>query len=217
MNRMCAKNNTHTYMWCEQAIIEWLRHVISIVACCHTVKLWTHAAQAFRLQHKIRWLFILWSNYTNRKWNPWIAWSWWSYSNHMLKAIMSTYSTKYVNTSINFLRTLRGVWQVRLKQDLLIVNARANLPVKQNNYYTLSKVIQGNAMVKVLPKLFVWHSSRTLLEWNGDTTKSPLHSDDVPWRVSDEKLWDESLTSCHLQVLYHQTSLKYSIYWMRNI
>jgi len=100
MNRMCAKNNTHTYMWCEQAIIEWLRHVISIVACCHTVKLWTHAAQAFRLQHKIRWLFILWSNYTNRKWNPWIAWSWWSYSNHMLKAIMSTYSTKYVNTSI---------------------------------------------------------------------------------------------------------------------
>jgi len=24
--------------------------------------------------------------------------------------------------------------------------------------------------------------------------------------VSDEKLWDESLTSRHLQVLYHQTS-----------
>ena len=28
-----------------------------------------------------------------------------------------------------------------------------------------------------------------------------------PRRVSDEKLWDESLTSRHLQVLYHQTSL----------
>jgi len=26
--------------------------------------------------------------------------------------------------------------------------------------------------------------------------------------VSDEKLWDESPTSCHLQVLYHQTSFK---------
>jgi len=37
---------------------------------------------------------------------------------------------------------------------------------------------------------------------------SPLHSDDIPWRVSDENLWDESLTSCHLQVLYHQTSFR---------
>jgi len=26
--------------------------------------------------------------------------------------------------------------------------------------------------------------------------------------VSDEKLWDESPTSRHLQVLYHQTSFK---------
>jgi len=26
--------------------------------------------------------------------------------------------------------------------------------------------------------------------------------------VSDEKLWDESRTSRHLQVLYHQTSFK---------
>jgi len=33
MNGMCAKNNT-TYMWREQAITEWLRCMISIVACC---------------------------------------------------------------------------------------------------------------------------------------------------------------------------------------
>jgi len=37
---------------------------------------------------------------------------------------------------------------------------------------------------------------------------SPLHSDDIPWRVSDEKLWDESPTSRHLQVHYHQTSFQ---------
>jgi len=30
-------------------------------------------------------------------------------------------------------------------------------------------------------------------------TSSPLHSDNIPWRVSDEKLWDESPTSRHLQ------------------
>ena len=36
-NRMCAKNNT-TYMWCEQAIMEWSRRVASIAACCHSVK-----------------------------------------------------------------------------------------------------------------------------------------------------------------------------------
>jgi len=30
--------------------------------------------------------------------------------------------------------------------------------------------------------------------------------------VSDEKLWDESPTSRHLQVLYHQTSFQNSIY-----
>ena len=49
-NGMCAKNNTHIYMWCEQAIIEWSWHVISIVACCHSVKLWALAARAFRSQ-----------------------------------------------------------------------------------------------------------------------------------------------------------------------
>ena len=35
----------HTYMWREQAIIELLWHVNSIVACCHGVKLCAHAAQ----------------------------------------------------------------------------------------------------------------------------------------------------------------------------
>ena len=48
-NGMCTKNNT-IYMWCEQAIIEWPRHVNSIVACCHSTKLHAHATQAFRLQ-----------------------------------------------------------------------------------------------------------------------------------------------------------------------
>ena len=47
---------------------------------------------------------------------------------------------------------------------------------------------------------------------------SPLHSDDIPWRVSDENLWDESLTSCHLQVLYHQTSFRddFKEFWQDN-
>jgi len=40
-NGLCAKNNTHIYcMWREQAIIiEWSWYVISIVACCYSVKL----------------------------------------------------------------------------------------------------------------------------------------------------------------------------------
>jgi len=48
-NRMCAKNNT-IYMWHEQAIVAWSRCVISIVACCQSVKLYAHAARAFWLQ-----------------------------------------------------------------------------------------------------------------------------------------------------------------------
>ena len=43
MNGMHAKNNT-IYKWRKQAIIEWLRHMISIVACCHSVKLCALAA-----------------------------------------------------------------------------------------------------------------------------------------------------------------------------
>ena len=37
-------------MWPEQAIIEWSRRVISIVACCRGAKLCAHAAQDFQLQ-----------------------------------------------------------------------------------------------------------------------------------------------------------------------
>ena len=48
-NRMCAKNK-NICMWREQAIIEWSRQVISIVACCHGVKLCVHAARDFRSQ-----------------------------------------------------------------------------------------------------------------------------------------------------------------------
>jgi len=51
-NGMRAKNNT-IYMWREQAIEEWSWHVISIVACCHSEKLCTLVAQAFRSQQKI--------------------------------------------------------------------------------------------------------------------------------------------------------------------
>ena len=36
------------YRWCKQAIIEWLQRVISIVACCHSVKLCALAVLDFR-------------------------------------------------------------------------------------------------------------------------------------------------------------------------
>jgi len=43
---MCAKNN-NMQTWRDQAIIEWFRRVIVIVACCHSAKPCAHAAQAF--------------------------------------------------------------------------------------------------------------------------------------------------------------------------
>jgi len=43
-NGMYAKNNT-TYMWREQATIEWLRRMIYIVACRHSAKLCAYAAR----------------------------------------------------------------------------------------------------------------------------------------------------------------------------
>jgi len=46
---MCAKNK-NICMRREQAIIEWSRRVISIVACCHGAKLCSHAARDFRSQ-----------------------------------------------------------------------------------------------------------------------------------------------------------------------
>ena len=49
-NRVCAKNK-NIYPWREQAIIEWSRRVISIVACCRSAKLCAHAARDFRSQH----------------------------------------------------------------------------------------------------------------------------------------------------------------------
>ena len=41
-------------MWREQGIIEWSRRVISIIACCHSVKLCALAVRAFwsQSQHK---------------------------------------------------------------------------------------------------------------------------------------------------------------------
>ena len=67
MNRICTKNNT-TYMWREQAIIEWSRCVISSVACCHSVKLCAHAAWAFWLQHYNM------KNLACGQWGDWHAW-----------------------------------------------------------------------------------------------------------------------------------------------
>ena len=47
----CAPSTTPIYMWREQAMTEWSRWVISIVACCHSVKLCALAARAFPSQH----------------------------------------------------------------------------------------------------------------------------------------------------------------------
>jgi len=44
----------HTYMWFEQAIIEWSWHMNSIVAFCHSAKLCAYAARDFRSQHNLR-------------------------------------------------------------------------------------------------------------------------------------------------------------------
>jgi len=46
-----VREEQHRYLWHEQAITEWLRRMISIVACCHSVKLCALAARAFWSQH----------------------------------------------------------------------------------------------------------------------------------------------------------------------
>jgi len=46
-NWMWPKNNTHIYTWREQAITDSSRSVISLVACCHIVKVCAHAARAY--------------------------------------------------------------------------------------------------------------------------------------------------------------------------
>jgi len=48
----CALRVTPIYMWREQAMIEWSRRVISIVAYWHCVKLCALATRASRSQHK---------------------------------------------------------------------------------------------------------------------------------------------------------------------
>ena len=51
--REVREEQHHTYMWRKQAIIEWSWHVNSIVACCHSAKLFAHASRDFRSQHGI--------------------------------------------------------------------------------------------------------------------------------------------------------------------
>ena len=46
----CVWRTTPIYMWCKQSTIEWSQRVISIVACCHSVKLCALVARAFRSQ-----------------------------------------------------------------------------------------------------------------------------------------------------------------------
>jgi len=48
--RDVGEEQHHTYIWREQAIIEWSWHVNSIVACCHSAKLTAYAARDFRSQ-----------------------------------------------------------------------------------------------------------------------------------------------------------------------
>ena len=48
----CPQRATHKYMWHEQAKIEWSRRVISIIACCQSVKLCALAVRVFWSQHK---------------------------------------------------------------------------------------------------------------------------------------------------------------------
>jgi len=62
---MCAKNN-NTYTWREQAIIEWSRHVNSIVACCHSAKLSAHSAWNFRSQQNNNFSFARMRNTVDR-------------------------------------------------------------------------------------------------------------------------------------------------------
>jgi len=60
----CARKIKPIYMWREQAIIMWSHWVISIVACCHNVKLCARAVRAFQSQQGYHpWHLI---NSTNR-------------------------------------------------------------------------------------------------------------------------------------------------------
>ena len=45
--RNVREEQHHLYVWHEQAMIEWLRRMNSIVACCHSAKLCADALRAF--------------------------------------------------------------------------------------------------------------------------------------------------------------------------
>jgi len=49
----CAQRATHKYIRHEQAIIEWSRQVISIIACCHSVKLCALAVRGFLITTQV--------------------------------------------------------------------------------------------------------------------------------------------------------------------
>jgi len=54
-NGMCVKI-TPIHIWRKQAIIQWSWHVISIVVCCHIVKLCALAAQVSDCNKMVLWL-----------------------------------------------------------------------------------------------------------------------------------------------------------------
>jgi len=88
MNRICRKNNT-TYMWCEQAIVEYVN---SIVAYCHSVKLCTLATQAFQSQQPtvITHCFLC-DNPLKKSWDPVCC-----YTMFVEKVMYSTFSCLYL-------------------------------------------------------------------------------------------------------------------------
>jgi len=65
-NGTCVKKST-IYMWRQQAIIEWSRRVISIVAYCHSAQLCAHAARDFRSQH-----YQCWANCASPTYFVWL-------------------------------------------------------------------------------------------------------------------------------------------------
>ena len=84
----CAWRITPIYMRDKQAIIEWSWCVISVVACCHGVKLCGLATRAFRSQQYLRYVLSLlvkayWRYYppiVAHAFHKWIIFdeSWWN-------------------------------------------------------------------------------------------------------------------------------------------
>jgi len=68
----CARRITPVCcMWCKQAIIQWSRWVISIVACCHSVKLCALAPRPFRAQHYTL-LFLVYEQNREKRWHRYL-------------------------------------------------------------------------------------------------------------------------------------------------